>query len=62
MELLVTALTKEILQLSWAWIGVGLTIEPTFEEISSFCNLWLYEQAFGQLLNLFILFMTSWCA
>jgi len=24
----------KMLQLIWAWIGVGLTVQPTFEEFS----------------------------
>jgi len=35
---LVIAVMMEMLQLIWAWFGIGLTIEPTFEEFSLFCN------------------------
>jgi len=54
---MVIAVMTEMLQLSWTWFGVWLSVEPKFEEFSLFCNLLLYEQAFGQLLNFYILLL-----
>jgi len=34
----VIVVATRMLQLSWAWFGVGVTVEPTFEEFSLFCN------------------------
>jgi len=34
----VIAVAAKMLHLSWAWIGIGIIVEPTFEEFSLFCN------------------------
>jgi len=34
----VIVVATKMLQLSWAWFGIGLTVEPTYEVSSLFCN------------------------